>query len=143
MERRGVAIGSRRRPARRTTSGATTSRSASRPARPRRTTAPCPAAADPMMRPAVVLAAGAVLVAVALPFAARQSDRLTGGGYEVPGSQAKQAEDLIAAGVPPDFRPTSRAGVLTGPRGADYRPALRALADAARRTKGVTLNPVV
>src|SRR3954465_1576055 len=36
-----------------------------------------------------VLAAWLVIVVAALPFAAKQTDHLTGGGFDVPGSQSK------------------------------------------------------
>jgi len=86
------------------------------------------------------------LVAAAVPLALRQSDDLSGGGYDVPGSQAQRVERIISAGVAPDFRPTSLAGVLvrTGhATRADYQAALDALEHAARTTKGVELNPAV
>ena len=47
-----------------------------------------------------VIAAWLVIVAVALPFAAQQTDHLTGGGFDVPGSQSKAVTD----GIQRDFR---------------------------------------
>ncbi|SEH10533.1 putative drug exporter of the RND superfamily [Thermoleophilum album] len=43
----------------------------------------------------LVLAAWALLVAVSLPFAARQTERLTAGGFSVPGSQSQRVDDLL------------------------------------------------
>ena len=42
-----------------------------------------------------VLAAWLVLVVAALPFAAKQTDHLTGGGFDVPGSQSKAVSDTL------------------------------------------------
>jgi uncharacterized membrane protein YdfJ with MMPL/SSD domain len=42
-----------------------------------------------------VLAAWLVIVAAALPFAAKQTDHLTGGGFDVPGSQSKAVSDSL------------------------------------------------
>jgi uncharacterized membrane protein YdfJ with MMPL/SSD domain len=93
----------------------------------------------------IVVVAWMALVAAAVPFALRQSDRLSGGGYDVHGSQAQRAAQIITAGVPPDFRATALAGVLVriGPATrADYRHALDALERAAHHTRGVELSPV-
>jgi RND superfamily putative drug exporter len=42
-----------------------------------------------------VLAAWLLIVLAALPFAARQTDHLTGGGFDVPGSQSKAVGDAL------------------------------------------------
>ena len=42
-----------------------------------------------------VLAAWLVIVVAALPFAAKQTDHLTGGGFDVPGSQSKAVSDAL------------------------------------------------
>jgi RND superfamily putative drug exporter len=42
-----------------------------------------------------VLAAWLVIVVAALPFAAKQTDHLTGGGFDVPGSQSKAVTDVL------------------------------------------------
>jgi RND superfamily putative drug exporter len=42
-----------------------------------------------------VLAAWLVIVVAALPFAAKQTDHLTGGGFDVPGSQSKAVGDAL------------------------------------------------
>ena len=91
----------------------------------------------------VVLAAWLVAVAVAVPFAMRQSDNLTGGGYEVPGSQSQRVEASIAH----DFDVGSRAtlaAVVVPARGAspsDVRAAIGEVDRAAARTADVTLAP--
>jgi uncharacterized membrane protein YdfJ with MMPL/SSD domain len=91
----------------------------------------------------VVLAAWLVAVAVAVPFAMRQSDNLTGGGYEVPGSQSQRVEASIAH----DFDVGSRAtlaAVVVPERGAsssDVRAAIGEVDRAAAKTADVTLAP--
>ena len=42
-----------------------------------------------------VLAGWALVLLLALPFAARQTEHLTGGGFDVPGSDSKAATDLV------------------------------------------------
>src|SRR3954454_12578653 len=44
----------------------------------------------------VVLGVWVALLAAALPFAARQTDHLTSGGFEVPGSQSQVVSENIA-----------------------------------------------
>jgi uncharacterized membrane protein YdfJ with MMPL/SSD domain len=91
----------------------------------------------------VVLAAWLVAVAVAVPFAMRQSDNLTGGGYEVPGSQSQRVEASIAH----DFDVGSRAtlaAVVVPARGAstsEVRAAIGEVDRAAAKTADVTLAP--
>jgi RND superfamily putative drug exporter len=94
----------------------------------------------------VVLVAWAALVAAAVPFALQQSDRLTGGGFAVPGSASEQVETAVQNGVPVDYRPTTLAAVLIAPKGTplrDYRAAIDALGRAARTTPRVELNPQI
>jgi RND superfamily putative drug exporter len=90
-----------------------------------------------------LLALWLAVVGAAVPLALRQADRLSAGGYQVEGSQSKRTDDLVVAGVPADFRPTALGAVLAGPRGADFRGALHALARAAGQTRGVRLDPIV
>jgi uncharacterized membrane protein YdfJ with MMPL/SSD domain len=99
-----------------------------------------------MRRSWIVFAVWVALVAAAVPFALKQSDHLSGAGYDVPGTQSTQVERLITAGVEPDFRPTALAGVLVATghaTRANYRAALDALSRAAARTPGVAMAPVV
>jgi uncharacterized membrane protein YdfJ with MMPL/SSD domain len=42
-----------------------------------------------------VVAAWVLIVVLALPFAAKQTDHLTGGGFDVPGSQSKQVSESL------------------------------------------------
>jgi uncharacterized membrane protein YdfJ with MMPL/SSD domain len=93
-------------------------------------------------RRCVVLGTWLILVGVAVPFALRQSDRLTAGGFQVPGSQSERVERIVTAGVPVDLRPTGLAAVLVHDRPAarrDYQEAMNALASAVRHVPGVTL----
>src|SRR4051794_41826102 len=55
-----------------------------------------------------VLAGWVVVLAFALPIASHQTDHLTGGGFDVPGSQSKAVSDTLQA----DF--ADRTGGVTG-----------------------------
>jgi RND superfamily putative drug exporter len=79
----------------------------------------------------LVLAAWVVALAVALPFAVKQSDNLTGGGYGVPGSQSQAVDDAIAR----DFEGVGRASlaaVLVPREGASLQRDLVRVRDAVR-----------
>ena len=79
----------------------------------------------------LVLGAWVVALAVALPFAAKQSDNLTGGGYGVPGSQSYAVEEAVER----DFEDAGRAtlaAVLVPREGADLRRDLARVRDAVR-----------
>jgi uncharacterized membrane protein YdfJ with MMPL/SSD domain len=92
----------------------------------------------------VVLIVWAALIAAALPLALQQSDRLTGGGFQVPGSGSERVEKEVQSSVPLDYRPTTLGAVLVAPKGTplrDYRAALAALAKATRATPRVDLDP--
>ena len=54
-----------------------------------------------------VLAAWVVVLAVSLPFAARQTENLTGGGFDVPGSQSAEVEAALES----DFQATDRGRI--------------------------------
>jgi RND superfamily putative drug exporter len=95
-------------------------------------------------RALVVLAAWAALVAIAAPLAFSGSDHLTGGGFEVPSSQAARTEVALQRGVSGDLRGTMMGAVLVAPRGtprADYVAALNAVERAAKATPDVTILP--
>ena len=77
-----------------------------------------------------VLGAWIAIVLLALPFAARQTEHLTGGGFDVPGSQSvavsealqrdfgSQADGIsVALKAAPDSTPTERAAAVTRVRG--------------------------
>jgi RND superfamily putative drug exporter len=82
-----------------------------------------------------VLVTWTVLFLAALPFAARQSENLTGGGFAVPGSQS----DAVQASLERDFDAAQRPklGVVLiarkGATAADQRAALSRLRAAAAR----------
>src|SRR5437899_10773338 len=87
----------------------------------------------------VFLAAWLVLVIAAVPFAVRQSDHLTGGGFTVPGSQAEN----VRTAMDHAFRGGERAalGVVLVPvhAGAGAAPSLErslrsAIGTVERRT---------
>src|SRR5205085_11329605 len=82
----------------------------------------------------LVLGAWVVALAVALPFAARQSDHLTGGGYGVRGSQSQATADAIARGFP--HRAGSSLAVVVHDRAQ-----LAATAAAARAVPRLALAP--
>jgi uncharacterized membrane protein YdfJ with MMPL/SSD domain len=85
----------------------------------------------------LVLVAWLVVVAAAVPFALRQSDHLTGGGFKVAGSDSAQVEELLQRQVDPEHRQVVMAAVLV--RDADAKPgAIRAAVDdLARATAAV------
>ena len=62
----------------------------------------------------LVLGVWVAAFVAAIPFAAKQSDNLTGGGFGVPGSQSKAVEDRAPAGLP-------RLGARVARRGAPPR----------------------
>ncbi|HEX2085761.1 MAG TPA: MMPL family transporter [Solirubrobacteraceae bacterium] len=89
----------------------------------------------------VVLALWVVAFAAALPFAAKQSDHLTGGGFGVPGSQSKAVEDRLGRDFPGSDR-ANLAAVLRPAQAAsadDVRAALRRLDRAAEEVPDVAL----
>ena len=89
------------------------------------------------------LGAWALIVLAALPFAARQSDHLTGGGFDVPGSQSVAVQRAVER----DFahaQGTTLAAVLV-PRANATEPELRAalarVGTVAARVDQVALAP--
>ena len=90
-----------------------------------------------------VLVAWAVVFIAALPFAAKQSENLTGGGFAVPGSQSDAVQDALER----DFDATERAKlgvVLIGSPGAtraDQRAALDRLRSAVADVDHAVLPP--
>ncbi|HEX8123590.1 MAG TPA: MMPL family transporter [Solirubrobacteraceae bacterium] len=90
---------------------------------------------------AVVLGLWLVALVAAVPFAAKQSDHLTGGGFGVPGSQSKAVEDRLKADFPGAER-TSLAAVVRPAKdasAADLRAALRRLDRATEDVPRVAL----
>src|SRR3954470_4963265 len=90
----------------------------------------------------LVLAAWFALLLIALPFAARQTEHLTGGGFDVPGSESK----AVADSVQKDFDSSSEgiAVVLRAEPGVS-RADLAASVGRARRTiagvEGLAVSP--
>jgi uncharacterized membrane protein YdfJ with MMPL/SSD domain len=85
----------------------------------------------------------ALVLVAALPFAARQSEHLSGGGFDVPGSQSVAVQHAVER----DFeraQGSTLAAVLV-PHGkateAQLRSALRSVGDAAADVDDVTLTP--
>ncbi len=94
-------------------------------------------------RRGIFLGAWALIVLAALPFAARQSDHLTGGGFDVPGSQSVAVQQAVER----DFahaQGTTLAAVLvphTGATAAQLRAALARVGGAAAQVDQVALAP--
>jgi uncharacterized membrane protein YdfJ with MMPL/SSD domain len=90
---------------------------------------------------AVVVGLWLVALVAAVPFAAKQSDHLTGGGFGVPGSQSKAVEDRLKADFPGSER-ASLAAVVRPAKdasAADVRAALRRLDRATEDVPRVAL----
>jgi uncharacterized membrane protein YdfJ with MMPL/SSD domain len=88
-----------------------------------------------------VLCGWLVLVACAVPFAVRQSDHLTGGGFAVDGSASQSVERAVLDGIPVNYRPATLGVVLVAPRGtprADYAAATRGVQRAVRGVRHVS-----
>jgi RND superfamily putative drug exporter len=92
----------------------------------------------------LVVAVWVLIVIAALPLAARQTEHLTGGGFDVPGSQSKAVGDAMqgvfareANGIAVVLRAQPGAG--TGER----RAAVRRLREAVASTEGVAMPAAV
>jgi uncharacterized membrane protein YdfJ with MMPL/SSD domain len=89
------------------------------------------------------IAAWALILLVALPFAARQSEHLSGGGFDVPGSQSVAVQQAVER----DFdnaQQTTLAAVLVPREGAttaELRAALAELGVAAEHVEDAALAP--
>src|SRR4051794_6758271 len=89
-----------------------------------------------------VLAGWVVVLLLALPLAAKQTDNLTGGGFDVPGSQSKGASEVLED----EFasRADGIAVVFRAPDGADAGQAAAAVSrveDATAEVGDVSLAP--
>ncbi|MCW2991391.1 MAG: drug exporter-like proteinr of the superfamily [Solirubrobacterales bacterium] len=90
----------------------------------------------------LVLGAWVAALAVALPFAMKQSEHLTGGGFGVPGSQSQAVADLTSD----DFGGAghARLGAVViarpGAPAADVRAAIQRVRDVAGATPHVSLG---
>jgi uncharacterized membrane protein YdfJ with MMPL/SSD domain len=87
--------------------------------------------------PRLVLAAWLALLAAAVPFALRQDESLTTGGYVVPGSGSAAVEE--AAERIPGASPNRLAVVLRLERGADVPAAIERVERAAAGVEGVSV----
>jgi uncharacterized membrane protein YdfJ with MMPL/SSD domain len=87
--------------------------------------------------PRLVLAAWLALLAAAVPFALRQDEGLTTGGYVVPGSGSAAVEE--AAERIPGAGPNRLAVVLRLERGADVPAAIERVERAAAGVEGVSV----
>jgi RND superfamily putative drug exporter len=90
----------------------------------------------------LVLVVWAVIVLAALPFAARQTEHLTGGGFDVPGSESKAVADALQedfAGEADGMAVLLKADAAAGP--AERAAAIRRVRREVAATEGVSLAP--
>ncbi len=96
-------------------------------------------------RRGVVIGVWLVLVLAAVPFAARQSERLSGGGYTIPGSDSQKVLKQLPT-VAPGAQQARLAGVLAPTSSAnagEMSAALAQLNAATRSTAHVSISPAV
>ncbi len=88
-----------------------------------------------------VLAAWVLALVAAVPLALKQSDNLTGGGYNVPGSQSQAVQDAVERNFADEGRATLAAVVVpTGDASrADVRRAVRRVNGAVRAEPRIAL----
>ena len=93
-------------------------------------------------RRTIVLALWLLALLAALPFAAKQSDHLTGGGYAVPGSQSERVATALERDFADQGRGTLAAVVVPheGADASDLRSAIGRTDDAARAEPDVVLT---
>jgi uncharacterized membrane protein YdfJ with MMPL/SSD domain len=92
-----------------------------------------------------VLVAWIVLVVVAVPFAAKQSEHLSGGGYSIPGSGSQKLVARLPK-IAPGAQHAMLAGVLAPAASAtpaEMQSALAKLRSAAQGAADVSLSPAV
>jgi uncharacterized membrane protein YdfJ with MMPL/SSD domain len=85
-----------------------------------------------------VVAAWVAILICALPFAAKQTDHLTGGGFDVPGSQSQAVSEALQS----DFGSQSNGITVALKATADAGPAQRAAAIGRIRREVATLDGV-
>ncbi|MTD46529.1 MMPL family transporter [Conexibacter sp. W3-3-2] len=90
-----------------------------------------------------VLALWAIALVAAVPFALRQSENLTGGGFAVPGSQSRAVEEALARDLPQAGHATLAAVLAPQPGAtrAQGRAALDRVDRAAATVADVSLAP--
>jgi uncharacterized membrane protein YdfJ with MMPL/SSD domain len=87
----------------------------------------------------LVVAAWVAILLCALPFAAKQTDHLTGGGFDVPGSESM----VVSEALQRDFGSESNGVSVALKANADAGPAERAAAIARVRAEVATVDDVV
>src|SRR5262249_27677692 len=94
-------------------------------------------------RRTAVLAVWLAVVVAAVPLAMRQADHLTGGGYEVPGSDSQQVERSLGRDFDAGAHATLAAVLVPQPNAtaADVRAAVSEVGAAAGATENVALTP--
>jgi RND superfamily putative drug exporter len=90
-------------------------------------------------RRTAVLLLWLVTLIAAVPFAMKQSDHLTGGGFGIPGSESRAVEDTLKREFPEAARGTMAAVVIprSGATQTEVDAAVRRVQDAARKTADV------
>ncbi|MFZ2112924.1 MAG: MMPL family transporter [Solirubrobacteraceae bacterium] len=86
-----------------------------------------------------------VLVLAAVPFAAKQSERLSGGGYTIPGSDSQKVLQQLAK-IAPGAQAARLAGVIAPTSGAsasEMQAGLARLGAATQSTAHVSISPAV
>src|SRR4051794_33593577 len=91
----------------------------------------------------LVLGAWVAALAVAIPFAAHQTDHLTGGGFGVPGSQSARVASLVGQQFGEAGRAKLAAVLVSRPGApaAAVRTALARVQSAAGAAPDVSLTP--
>ena len=90
----------------------------------------------------LVIVGWIVVFAAAVPFALKQSENLSGGGFGVPGSQSREVEDALARDFPQADRTTLGAILIPDARAtaAQLRAAVDKVGAAAKDTADVELT---
>jgi RND superfamily putative drug exporter len=90
-----------------------------------------------------VVAVWAALIVVSIPFAARQTEHLTGNGFNVAGSQSEAVRETLNRDFPPGVRSQLAVVLVAGDRAgaASLRDAVLRIHVAAARTPHVALAP--
>jgi uncharacterized membrane protein YdfJ with MMPL/SSD domain len=93
----------------------------------------------------VVIATWLVLVLAAVPFAAKQSEHLSGGGYTIPGSDSQKVLQQLPK-ISPGAQAARLAGVIAPSSGAsasEMQAGLARLDSATQSTAHVSISPTV
>src|ERR1700691_2273279 len=93
----------------------------------------------------VVIGTWLVLVLAAVPFAAKQSEHLSGGGYTIPGSDSQKVLQRLPK-ITPGAQAARLAGVIEPTSGAsvsEMQSGLARLDSATHSTSHVSVSPAV